>query len=142
MVDNHLEIPMDETRLRKWHRNIGLLFAAFMIIQAGTGMFLTVIKPPERENGNGDAVYSVEGEACEHGYTPGRGENNPPSVLTETTAFIHRGGGIPGVFFRLFTGAGLLWLTVSGIWIIGKVQLRESDGKAGKAPEKKRFPIP
>ena len=33
---------MKEAKLRKWHRTLGMIFALFILIQAATGLILTI----------------------------------------------------------------------------------------------------
>jgi hypothetical protein len=87
---------MKEPDLRKWHRTMGITLALFIIIQAGSGLLLSLE----------DFVATV---------FPGA-----PALLTS----IHTGGGNLGTPYRVLLGLGLLGMATSGILIYLKIQAR------------------
>ena len=94
---------MQESELRYWHRRLGIILALLVMIQAGTGLCLSLEKC---------LFTSVEGPAVE---------------LVETLALIHRGGGDWWRIDRVLLGAGLCGMAISGSLIYFKIRARSRD---------------
>lgn len=85
---------MDEAYLRKWHRNMGIILALFIFLQAASG-----------------AMMALEFASKYHGLF---------GVLTT----LHFGGGFLGHIYRIFLGLGLMGMAASGTLIYLKIRAR------------------
>ena len=104
---------MKELNLRKWHRNLGIILTAFIILQAGSGLLLSL--------GDIEIPHSHEGPSS----TAGPGHHEEGNInWSDLSAFMHHGGGTVGIAYRLLLGLGLLGLTISGGMIFIKVRAR------------------
>ena len=105
---------MREPELRKWHRRLGIVLAALIVFQAGSGLLLTLSEwsePHVHAHGeNHEATYGHHGDG--------------QSLWEESLKFIHHGAGTGGNIFRFVVGAGLLWMVVSGIMIFSRIRTR------------------
>ncbi len=104
---------MKELNLRKWHRNLGIVLAFFIILQAGSGLLLSL--------GDIETPHSHEQPSSTAG--PGHHEEGN-TMWGDLLAFMHHGGGAVGIAYRLLLGLGLLGLTISGGMIFIKVRAR------------------
>ncbi len=94
---------MKELNLRKWHRNLGIILTLFIILQAGSGLFLSL--------GEINKVHSHEQPAS----IAGPGHHEEVNIKwRDLLAFMHHGGGMVGVAYRALLGLGLLGLAISG----------------------------
>jgi len=75
---------MKESDLRRWHRGLGIIVAAFFILQAGSGF-----------------VLSLNGLSILHTHVHGKGA----SFWYMSLEFIHHGGGTPAQFTGLWLGS-------------------------------------
>ena len=100
---------IQEPTLRKWHRYAGVALAPLILLQAVSGLFLSI----EWLSG----LHTAAGELL-----PGA----PPLVQLWDWVFIsvHYGGGRPGALYHALVGAGLVWLAGSGGWIYLKIRAR------------------
>ncbi|AFM24969.1 hypothetical protein [Desulfomonile tiedjei] len=96
---------MKEVSLRLWHRQLGIILAIFIIIQAGTGFVLNL--------GQLAAPHTHEQDVHEQ-----------PSRMSNVAITIHHGGGIIGTLYRLLLGAGLVIQAFLGILIFIKIRSR------------------
>ena len=85
---------MKEATLRKYHRYTGGTFAVFIILQAVSGILLSI----EHITGN-------------------HSEANPARLL-------HTWDGGPGSIYRILLGCGILFMAVTGSWILIKIRAR------------------
>lgn len=85
---------MIEASLRKWHRWLGLGLVVFVILQAVTGLTLTL-----------SDLIDI-------------------GALDRWCSLIHRGGGDFGVTYRILLAMGLLFMAFSGILIFIKIRQR------------------
>jgi len=104
---------MKEANLRRWHRNLGILLAVFIILQAGSGLLislgeLSVPHTHAHEEGQGSLQTHEEAESFWH----------------ESLEFIHHGGGTFGTIYRILVGVGLAGMAVSGSIIFFKIKSR------------------
>ncbi|MEW6140307.1 MAG: hypothetical protein AB1733_18965 [Thermodesulfobacteriota bacterium] len=95
---------MKERILRRWHRHLGIILALFIIVQTGTGLFLTLghlIVPHTHEHGTSDT-------------------RDFWTTVSTTAMTLHHGGGPAGTTYRILLGAGILIQTVLGTLIFVK----------------------
>ena len=104
---------MKEKDLRKRHRIMGVCLGILIILQAGSGLVLSLVEGPVPE-AHGDSNYEQEG-----------GEHHE-SVIEEALEAVHTEGGAVGFLYRLIVGAGMLLMTCSGGWIFLKIRARSS----------------
>ncbi len=108
---------MLEKDLRRWHRNLAIVFVIFIILQALTGLLMTLddIKTPQSH-----AHEAQQEVAKSHG-----GTQEPEQDSLETLmALIHHGGGVIGLVYRIILGLGMLAIAGSGAMIYMKIQAR------------------
>ena len=100
---------IQEPTLRKWHRYAGVALAPLILLQALSGLFLSI----EWLAG----LHTAAGELL-----PGA------SPLTRFWDWVfvgvHYGGGRPGALYHALVGGGLVWLAGSGGWIFLKIRAR------------------
>lgn len=102
---------MKEPDIRKWHRRIAIVIAPLLIIQAISGIFLSV-----------DWLLGIHqriGETI---------EKNIPELLNLWDTIlveIHYGLGVGGMYYHILLGLGVLVLIVSGIIIFSKIRGRK-----------------
>ena len=104
---------MKEFTLRKWHRRIGIILALFIILQAGSGLLISINKlaiPHKHDN-----------SAISHSHDQ---HDERESLLHETLVFFHHGGGVIGTSYRILVGAGTLWTAFTGLIIYVKIRAR------------------
>jgi hypothetical protein len=104
---------MKEINLRKWHRRVGIILALFIILQAGSGLLITL----------GDLIPSESHAPTEPGIATAVADEEE-SFLEEAVDFIHHGGDTAGALYRIVLGAGILWMAVSGGLIFFQVRAR------------------
>lgn len=97
---------MKEINLRRWHRRIGIILALFIILQAGSGLLLTLgdLSPSQSHAHSKAAVGATVPDAEE-------------PFWEEALEFTHHGAGPAGTLYRIIVGAGILWMAVSGCLI-------------------------
>ena len=104
---------MNEKDLRKWHRRMGITLAILIILQAGTGILLT--------------LGSLSGGHSEaHSEQPAQqaAPQSHESEWEEALEFIHHGADGVGFVYRLIVGFGMLGMAVSGSFIYFKIRSR------------------
>ncbi|MFP3867246.1 MAG: hypothetical protein ACLFUU_03675 [Desulfobacteraceae bacterium] len=87
---------MQEAELRKWHRTMGIILALLIILQAGSGLWL-----------------SFEGLLFPTGIE-----------MHLLMASLHHGGGTLGNWYRVLLGLGLVGMAGSGTAIFFKIRAR------------------
>jgi hypothetical protein len=100
---------MKEVSLRRWHRNAGIVIAIFIMLQAGSGLLMSMEGIVPRES---------------HAHQEHDGNGGGESSWTEIVEFVHFGGGALGALYRLVLGLGILWMAVSGTTIFLKIRAR------------------
>jgi hypothetical protein len=102
-------ITMNEPTLRKWHRYAGVALAPLVLLQAGSGLFLSF----EWYLGLHTAAGKLISEA-------------PGFVRFWDWVFIniHYGGGRLGALYHALLGVGSVGLVASGLWIFLKIRAR------------------
>ncbi len=104
---------MKESDLRTWHRNLGIILSLFIILQAGSGLLISLSETGvPHTHANSESVV----QANTHG------EGN--SKWTASIEFIHHGAGVVGVVYRILLGIGMLGMAISGSMIFFKVRAR------------------
>jgi hypothetical protein len=104
---------MKEFTLRNWHRRIGIILVLFIILQAGSGLIITISEiatPHEHDN-----------SATSHSHQQ---QDEDESSFHETLEFLHHGGGIIGISYRILVGTGILWMAFTGLIIYVKIRTR------------------
>ena len=104
---------MREADLRRWHRSMGIIVAAFVILQAGSGFLLSLGGLPILR------TYA-HGET----YSPGHAQEEGERLWQDALDFIHLGGGIVGTTYRLLLGLGIVLTALSGGTIFFKIRAR------------------
>ncbi len=102
---------MKEMDLRKYHRIFGVILSFFIILQAGSGLLLTVVEYEEAK-AYADMEYSEE-------------THDEESPFIEALEVLHEKGGVVGFVLRLVVGAGLVMMASSGILIFFKIKARQ-----------------
>jgi hypothetical protein len=103
-----------ESDLRKWHRSMGIALAFFIIVQAGTGLLISlgdIIMPPAPAHTHDPSMSAEEA-----------GEEE--SEWMETLEYIHHGDGVTSNIYRIIVGLGLAGMAVSGSIIFFKTRSR------------------
>jgi len=106
---------MDELQLRKLHRRIGIALALFIILQAGSGLIISVselVKPHSH-------AHKEIPESHRH-----HSENK--SMWHEMLEFVHHGAGRFGIAYRILVGTGTLAVTGTGCIIFLKIKARSN----------------
>ena len=97
---------------------MGVTLAILFIIQAGTGLLLTL--------GSLTAAHN-------HTHSEQPSQQNEPQTQEpeweEALEFIHRGAGGVGFVYRIIVGFGILGMAVSGSFIFFKIRSRTSGSK-------------
>lgn len=101
---------MKEPDLRKWHRKIGIILAPLLILQATSGIFLSVDWLLGYHQRVGESIRDI-----------------PPlaALWDKILVGIHYGFGIPGSPYHISLGIGLIWIIVSGIMIYFRIRGRK-----------------
>jgi len=102
---------MKELHIRKLHRIVGVVIAPLLILQALSGIFLSV-----------DWLLGFHqriGETIK--------ENIPPLIRLWDMILvsIHYGLEVGGAFYHVLLGIGAIWVTVSGFMIYLKIRERQ-----------------
>jgi len=115
---------MTEADLRKWHRTSGIVLAAFFMLQAVTGMVLSVEdflrddRSPSQQVQTGREPSPAAGseryvpEVQIPGNLRAGASSEPEEKIIEE---IHRGGGYAGALYRIVLGACLIGQSAGGI---------------------------
>ena len=100
---------MNEPTLRKWHRYAGVTLAPLILLQTGSGLFLSY----EWLTG----LHTSAGQLL---------PDAPPFIRFWDWVFIniHYGGGPLGALYHALVGVGLLGLAATGLWIFLKIRAR------------------
>ena len=108
---------MLEKDLRKWHRNLAIVFVIFIILQALTGLLITLgdLETPQSH------AHQAQHEVAKS--DEGSHEQEQAS-LQSILALIHHGGGIIGFIYRIILGLGMLAISGSGAMIYMKIRAR------------------
>jgi uncharacterized iron-regulated membrane protein len=117
---------MRESQLRKFHRRVGMVLVAFLMIQAATGGALSFSELISHAGWTSQRSRDLEGKP-EMERAPG--EDLGFHSLKEISESIHSGGGPWGALYRMVLGTCVLWMGVSGAWIFVKVQRRSRKPK-------------
>jgi len=102
---------MKEKDLRKWHRTMGLFLALFVVVQAGTGLLIT-LSEMDISHSHGHEEFDSD-----------RSEDND-WVPEGLFALLHHGGGAVGLVYRVLLGIGITGMALSGSVIYFKTRGR------------------
>lgn len=97
---------MKELELRRWHRRVGIVLAAFLVVQAASGLWLSA-------------------RALVHPHGASSGGHAADETHVSPVAGFHHGGGTIGVVHRLAVGAGTLWMAGTGALIFLRIRARQ-----------------
>jgi len=131
---------VQEKDLRKWHRYLGISLALFLILQAVSGLSISLghltaghehEKPVhshsnDKKTGDGGHVHN----------NPEKDSSDGQSALSATTGIfsaLHHGGGVAGSVYRILLAVGILLQTLTGGLIFFKSRERSK-----ARPSKKR----
>ena len=118
LIVAYMTSQMKELDLRKWHRNVGIVLAPLLVLQAISGVFLGAEWLLGYHQRVGDVIRV-----------------NVPSLIwlwDKIIVEIHYGLGIPGAFEHIVMGIGLVWITVSGFMMFLNTRARKKRLKGGK----------
>ena len=108
---------MQEKDLRKWHRNLAIIFVTFIIAQSVTGLLITLVEL--------GAPHSLaHKEAIPAHINNKKAQAEEENVLDTLLASLHHGGGIIGTVYRIILGLGMLGVAGTGYLIYLKVRAR------------------
>jgi len=106
-------MPVKEVNLRKWHRNLGIAMALFIILQAGSGFLVSLGQL---------SVPHSHADPATHGSRQSGEEER--SLWHEGLVLLHHGGGETGTIYRLVLGVGMMAMAVSGSLIFFRIRAR------------------
>ena len=104
---------MKEVDLRRWHRAIGIIAVLFIILQAGSGFLISLSQ-----------LSVPHTPAHENTYSTGHAHEEGDSLWHDALVFVHLGGGIIGIIYRILLGIGIVMMAVSGSTILFKARAR------------------
>lgn len=113
---------MNEKMIRNFHRRTGVFLALFILIQITTGTALSMYHLYEGAH-SGKSVQSEAGNPVQ---TKGEASHEE-SEFEEILEFVHKKGGRAGDLFRIFLGAGIIFMAVSGGMINKTIKKRTKD---------------
>jgi len=102
-----------EINLRKWHRNLGIAMALFIILQAGSGFLISLGQ---------FSVPHTHADQATHGSNHSGEEER--SLWNEGLVLLHHSGGATGTIYRLMLGVGMMAMAVSGGMIFFRIRAR------------------
>ncbi|OIP87252.1 MAG: hypothetical protein AUK24_09765 [Syntrophaceae bacterium CG2_30_49_12] len=108
-----------ESDLRKWHRVLGISLVLFVIMQAGSGLLITI-----DELGTGGSHSQVHSESISG--IDAEGEESPWS---EVLKFVHHRDGLWGFVYRILVGTGTLGMAITGSMIFMRIRARKKNGR-------------
>lgn len=117
---------MKESDLRKWHRNLGIVLALFIILQTGSGLLITL-------SASGTPVSYAHNEPVVHAEAH---EDGKP-IWKTSISFLHHGAGVVGDVYRILLGIGMLGMALSGVMIFFKIRVRTGKGGSKSSGWKK-----
>lgn len=131
---------MKEKDIRQWHRYLGISLAIFLILQAGSGLSISLghltAGHIHEKPGHSEADDKQKGSGGHTHNGPETHSADGSAVLSAVSGFftdIHHGGGTAGSIYRIVLAMGILLQTVSGSLIFFATR-----GRSKKRPPKKR----
>jgi len=111
LIVAYISRQMKELDLRKWHRNVGIVLAPLLVLQAVSGVFLSAEWLLGYHQRIGEVIRA----------------NVPPLILLwdKILVEVHYGLGAPGAVEHILLGIGLVWVTVSGSIIFLRIRARK-----------------
>lgn len=108
---------MKEYDLRKWHRLVGIVPSLFILLQAGSGFLSSlegiVATAPSHAHTNQSAISSEHEE-----------DEGSRSAWDRILGFIHHEAGVLWDLYRVFIGAGIMWMTITGSMVFFRIRTR------------------
>jgi hypothetical protein len=109
--------------IRKWHRRMGIWLVLLILLQATTGLILTLEERSETDNHAYAKAVSSNIEQSHHDDE----DTKVPEEEHGLVGMIHHSGGLVGLTYRLVIGIGMIGMAVSGIVIfLQTVELRKT----------------
>lgn len=111
LIAVYISSQMKELDLRKWHRNVGIVLAPLLVLQAVSGVFLSADWLLGYHQRIGEVIRA----------------SIPPLIFLwdKILVEIHYGLGVHGAIEHIALGIGLVWVTVSGSIIFLRVRARK-----------------
>ena len=104
---------MKEADLRKWHRSLGIILVLFIILQAGSGLLISIGQI-------GTSHSHADSEIVAHAGPHEEGK----FIIKTSLSFIHHGAGVVGLIYRILLGSGILGMSITGSMIYFKIRAR------------------
>ncbi len=117
LIVAYMTSQMKERDLIKWHRNVGIVLAPLLVLQAISGVFLSA-----------EWLLGYHQRVCE----AIRGVPLLILLLDKLIVEIHYGLGVPGAIEHIVLGTGLGWITISGFMMFLNTRARKKRLKGGK----------
>lgn len=122
---------MKEVDLRKWHRQMGIILAFFLILQAGSGLIITVLDMADTPDTPAHAESGKDAGANPVATAPSSGHDEEgESVLMEIMDQIHHGLGVGGAYYRIVLGVLVIGQAFGGFLIYQKIKQRSHGSRA------------
>jgi hypothetical protein len=109
---------MKEATVRKWHRRMGITLALFIILQAGTGLVLS-LEWFDTSNTNVHKADQPSSNKTNH-----FNNNQEGATWHEAMELVHHGAGTMMKMYRVILGLGLVGMALSGSVIFQKIKTR------------------
>jgi hypothetical protein len=125
VVQEENMMHMKQAGLRKFHRQLGIALAFFLIVQTGTGLLLSI---NELGESHGDEIAAEKGE--HRGNAPGDREvarsarDTDPTAWDQALMTVHHGGGPAGAIYRIILAIVVLAQILLGILIFSGMRSR------------------
>jgi len=108
---------MKQAAIRKWHRRLGVAVALFILLQAGSGMVISLLHVRVHDH-QGEGEHGREGEVAK-----GQDEHHESGFRwAEALEFVHHGAAPFMNLYRILLGAAILLQTVLGVLIWIKIR--------------------
>ena len=114
---------MKGVAIRKWHRRMGVWLVLLILVQATTGLMLTLEKRSETHGHAHAKAVSSDAEQGRHHDSGTGGTEEEHGLL----GVIHHGGGLIGMVYRLIVGFGIIAMALSGVVMFFKINFRKKN---------------
>lgn len=110
---------MKQSDMRKLHRNIGIIIAVFIVLQAGSGLLITIAEFSE-------ASETPVSSSAEHEYEE---HEQDTSTLRAALGWIHYDSSAVMSTYRILLGIGILVQTIIGGMMFFDIRRRLKAGR-------------
>ena len=110
---------INELKIRKWHRTIGIILAPLILLQAFSGMVIAFELLLGIHEDVSDLLKKQESHTLHHAWD-------------YTLLDIHYGGGYLGDIYHLVLVMGLISLITTGIMVFLKAKMRQAKNRPSK----------